>query len=340
MRGPAARITMTVLLLASLASAQSPPAPAPAPVDTAVVRLSWPGPAPRSVSVWPDEVLFGQEIVIVLDLAEELDTAVVDSLAVDAPWLEPVPASAAIDLPLPPATGPRQLARYRIYREGPWRVAWGDGAAGPVQMVSGRVDDPAQIEPVRDPRAIGGVPRWLLVTFAVGLLLACLGSAWWLWRRRQERIEPVYPRLPAPAWIAAAVALRRLEQERGLDRDSLDALAGILRRYVRGRFHLPAEEMTAPELRSAADRAGWAREVLTGFADLIAACDDARYAPDRIGSPVVHRGVGRALDLIEAVRIDPEYTPVSAGELVEARAAWSWLRERHPLESAGEVSRC
>ena len=105
---------------------------------------------------------------------EPLVTAIQPALEL-AFHVQPGPAVTDTE-PLPPPEGPRQLARFRIYREGLWRAAWGDGPAGPTLAVSGRVDDPGAIEPVRDPRAIGGIPRWLLVTVAILLLAGGLGG--------------------------------------------------------------------------------------------------------------------------------------------------------------------
>jgi hypothetical protein len=313
---------------------------APAPPDTAIARFSWPGQPPTALTVWPDEALFGQEILVVLDHADGARPTPVDSLRVDVPWLEPVGLTDDPgELPLPPPEGPRQLARFRIYREGPWRAAWGDGPAGPTLAVSGRVDDPGAIEPVRDPRAIGGIPRWLLVAVAILLLAAAVAVLLWRWRRRRRRPPVAHRQLAPPAWLEAAIALRGLEQQALLDRDHLDALAAIVRRYVHGRFFIAAEEMTAAEIRAAAGASGWRSDQVHGFADLLADCDDARYAPDLIGSVRLRECLQQALDLIDAVRIEPIWTPVAPGELAEAHAAWAFLRERYPaLEPEGRAA--
>ncbi|MBD3221857.1 hypothetical protein GF314_11510 [bacterium] len=341
-----ARAIAILMLLAAAAAGQAPPGGAampmpPAPPDTAVARFSWSGEPPRALTVWPDEALFGQEVIAILDHAPGASPPPVDSLRVDVPWLEPVAEAGAVgELPLPPPEGPRQYARYRIYREGPWRAAWDDREPGPVATVTGRVDDPRAIEPVRDPRPIGGVPLWVVILAAGVLTLLAIALLFRRWRRRRVALAIAHRQLAPPAWIEAAIRLRSLEQEALLDRDHLDAVARVLRRYLHGRFFIAAEEMTADEVRAAARRAGWAGETLDRFADLLAACDDARYAPDLIGSRRLRDCLATTLDLIEAVRIEPIWTPVPASELAEAKAAWSWLRERYPATAAARGVRC
>ncbi len=307
----------------------------PAPPDTAVARFSWPQDAGRAplLTLWPDTLAFGQDALVILDHGEGTVPLPLDSLRVDVPWLEPVPDGAvSVDPQLPPPEGPRQLARFRVYREGPWRAAWADGPSGRVQVVEGRVDDPAAVEPVRDPRAIGGIPEWLF-TALVGVAGPGAGGAaalWWRWRRHRHGWQPVHRTLPPPAWLDAALALRDLEQRSLLGREHLDGLAAVLRRFLQDRFFLAATEMTAPEVLAAARTAGWRQPVMSGFAELLAACDDARYAPDHVGSQEVYRAVQGSLDLMEAVRIQPVWTPVAPDRLADARAAWALLRQRYP----------
>jgi hypothetical protein len=330
-----ARVVLVVCVLAASAVAQMPAA---AP-DTAVVLLSWSDAdrAIAAVSLWPDSLIFGDEAVVILDLEPGAQELPPDSVQVDVPWLEPVLNGPDVDLVgLPVAAGLRQQIRYRVYREGPWRVAWGDGPPSAVQMVQGRVDDPAAVEPVRDPRVIGGLPRWVLALLvSLAVVLAVL-AAWWRLRRRRQRWSPAFPALAPPAWLETATALRALDQDALLGRERLDGLATVLRRYLEGRFFLEATEMTAPEIAAAARRAGRQAPVLAAFADLVGQCDDARYRPDHVGSQQVIEAMQRALDLIEEVRVQPRWTPVPADRVADAQAAWALLRQRYPAAERNE----
>jgi len=333
------RSILLLVLIVALPAAAQMPASAPAPPDTALATFSWASPAaaPSAITIWPSEAMFGQELVLILDHADGLQPQPLDSLRVDVPWIELLPAPVNPgDVPLPPSEGPRQMARLRIYREGPWLPRWQDGPEAAVQVVSGRVDDPAAVEPVRDPRGIGGLRPWVLILVAVLLLLGVAMLVWWRWRVRRHRWEPAHRRLEPPAWLVAAVALRDLDGQSLLAREYLDGLAGVLRRYLHGRFFIAAEEMTAPEILMASRRAGWRAGTIAGFAELLATCDDVRYAPDRVGSQDVQAALCRALDLIERVRILPVWTPVAPAELAAAKTAWEQLRQRCPASTSDE----
>ena len=240
---------------------------------------------------------------------------------------------------LPKWSGDRLVVPCRIYRVGPWRASWREGATTSVGMVTGRVANSEALVPVRDPRHPGGAPVWLLILAA----LAIGGVVIWLllrrWRRR-DRPQPTDRTLPLPAWLAAALALRDLER---IDpgRAYLDVLAGILRRFVSGRFLLNAEEMAAEEILDAAVRSGWPRPALRGFARLLVECDKARYAPSVVSATSCRDRVRESLDLIETARIQPTYSPVPERLRQDAAAAWQALRAAYPRqESVAGRSSC
>jgi len=331
----------SVLGLAAVAAAQTPaglPAASAAP-DTAVVRLRWTGTgtAPRVVAVIPDTVAFGGVVAIVLEDDGGTEGQAPAALQVEAPWLEPAPDAIVPELAnLPAPRGARTVAPYRVYRVGPWRPAGDDGRLGPVVQTIGRLTDSTALAPVRDPRAVAGVPRWLVI---LGGALALVALAGWLLRRRRRRRAGWAADLPLvpPAWIAAALALRDLDQAASgpvEGRRYLDQLAGIVRRYLLGRLLLPAEEMTAAELAEADRRGGWPPAQLRGFTRVVAACDEARYAPPAVSALQCRDRLAEVLDLIEAVRIMPVWSPVPAPLLADAEAAWRDLRARHPRRAA------
>jgi hypothetical protein len=150
------------------------------------------------------------------------------------------------------------------------------------------------------------------------------------WRGRRSCDWPSDRPLPAFAWVEAAPALNELASMSHVGADSgrafLDRLAGILRRYLAVRFQLPAEEMTPAEIAAAGEQAGWPPAALQGFVRLLQRCDDDRYAPDPVAAHRCRASLEEALDLIEAVRIQPRYTPVAAEATAVAEAAWRQLR--------------
>jgi len=332
-------LVVLLLLLAGGAGAQmSPMGAVPAPPDTAVAHFSWrdDGPEPRGLIVFPGQTQLGDVVVLVLDLPADGLPVVADSLQVDVDWLEPAPA-VQIELPedFPAPRGAWFLAPFRIYRLGPWRPAWGDDPPGPLLAVTGRLEGAGDLAPIRDPRALGGLPLWVLV-LAIGLaLLAGLLLLVRRWRGRDRVAGAADRPLPPPAWMPAAVALWSLEQTPGHDRAFLDSLAAILRRYLGGRYHLPAQEMTAGEISAAALRAGWPAVRLRSFAKLLATCDEARYAPAAVGGQRCRQDMQLVIDLIDDERVEPVWSPVSASARTDAAAAWQELRQRYPDAEAG-----
>lgn len=329
---------LVTLLLAAVASAQMPAPgvqapPTPVLPDTAVARFSWrgDGPVPRALAVSPGPARFGDVVTLMVDLPPGADMLPVDSLEVDVDWLEPASAAEASEpAGMSPATGLRLLAPFRVYRLGPWRPAWGDGPPGPVQGVAGRLEAGQSFVPVRDPRLLGGLPVWVLVLVGTLVLATLTLLVWWRLRGRPSRAEAADRPLPPPAWLQAAMDLWTLEESHGHDRAYLDALAAVLRRYLLGRFHLPAAEMTASEIAVAARRAGWPTARLGAFAGILAGCDEARYAPTDISAQQCRDGMRRLLDLIDAERVEPVWTFVPPASRAAAVKAWSRLRQRYP----------
>jgi hypothetical protein len=328
--------------------------------DTVAAKLGGPRgwPVPDAVSVWPAEPRFGEVAALLLDFPRDVRGFEADSLMTDADWLE-----IAVDVtrgpwwrrwlggdqavqrladgaPAPAAGAWRAVVPVRVYATGPAQVEWRGGPATGVFPVRGRLGATGETAEVRDPRGLG----WYAGRLAL-LVLALAGAiALWLWlRRRLRRGAPAADRLlPAPGWMAAAIALWRLDQEdlpaRGDGRVFLDRLAAILRAYLAARFYLPACESTAAELAAAIEGCGWPAAPLRDFVALIAAADGDRFAPGRIDSARCRVDLTRALVLISAVRIEPRYTPVPAALRVDAQAAWSGLCRRHLGESSGAVA--
>jgi len=126
------RPVLLASLLVSVALALTAAPPVASEPDTAVARLSWPGAAlaPSAIALWPDTLMFGGDALVIIDHEPGLQPLPLDSLLVDAPWLDLVPVGTDLAPPdLPAASGARLVARFRVYREGPWRVAGADGVS-------------------------------------------------------------------------------------------------------------------------------------------------------------------------------------------------------------------
>jgi len=317
-------------------------APAAAPPETLDVAIAAPpgSPAPRAITVVPGQSLLGEAVAVVLDFPAAAAIPAADSLSVGADWLErgPVPDRALAGLA--PAAGPRLVLGLRPYRLGPWRPAWPGGPTGPVHRVVGRLTDADGLVPVRDPRALGGLPRWLPWLLAAGLLGL---AAWILWSRLRGGRRPAdaWPPPPPPAWLQAARDLHALQTAGAHDRRFLDRLAVVVRRYVEGRYGLPASGMAAKDLARVAREAAWPATPLRGAAELLEACDRARYAPAAVDAVLCRDALAAAVRLVAATRIQASWTEIPPAEQAEADAAWRALCEAHGHALApGEVAPC
>lgn len=334
-------MTATVAAIASLSIFAPPQSIAFGASEPAVARFTWSAgqPPPKALYVAPTSIRFGDVLAVVIELEPGAAIPSADALRVDVDWL--VPASGVV-MPelgdLPPASGPRLVVPMHIYHLGAWRAAWGEAEPGEVMIVAGRLSGSESIMPVRDPRPVGGIPRW--VPWVLGLAAALAGGLLWRrrWLRRGSGLPLADRPLAPPAWLAAALQLQELDATPALGEQSgrafLDRLAHILRTYVQERYHLPALELTANELVLAGRAAGWPPEQIGAFRSLLDTCDRERYAPSAVTSASCRQFLGMTLDLIEDVRIEPVWSFVPPGLLAEATAAWRRLRTRYPRETA------
>jgi len=227
-----------------------------------------------------------------------------------------------------PATeGARLLLSVRAYTLGAVRIAAGDLSTLPL-VVMGKVQDPAETAPVRGPR-VWGLPLYIPLGIGLGLLLLA-ALVWWLWRRRR-RLDPL-PQwdVAVPAWLNAAVALEALLKNGSLDRGEtrrfLDDLAGIMRRFLAGRYRVPAAGATGRDLQRACLRLGHPVEDPRKFARLVDAVDTLRYGPEAATDHACRAVAGDFLVAMDAVRIVPRYTSVPPRRLLTAEQAWSRLQ--------------
>ncbi|MBN1995044.1 MAG: hypothetical protein JW953_20280 [Anaerolineae bacterium] len=166
----------------------------------------------------------------------------------------------------------------------------------PIQVTSVLTEDTA----LRDLKAQADLPvpplwPWILAGLWVAMLLAVLLTAggMWLYRRWQRRSVPVELGRPIPV-----IDLRPPEVIAHEELDRIEALnlpaqqrikehyilvANCLRRYIEGRYQIPALEQTTGELRFAFQRVNTPMREVSVFMRLLFESDlvkFARYLPD------------------------------------------------------------
>jgi len=316
---------VTLLLCAVQAGAQVG-APAVAPPDTADLILALPGDDHQPVlrSAGPDSVLFGEEISVVCALADPSGAAVLDSISCTTPWAEVTgrDRTAADEMTL----------RLRLTRAGPFRLGWADGPrTAEVFHVVGRLGQADQPAPLRDPRRLGWY--WWRLVLAV-LIAAGLLLLYRRWRRKVEGVDLYSDPLPPPAWMQTAIDLCRLHDgglaARGEGRAFLHELDVIFRRFLAGRYHVKAVEMTPEEILAALAERSYPTRLGRGVVDILDRCDLQRFSPGEVPTRACHESLREVFNVVAENRVMAVQTPVPAALDVEARRCWHRLDERGP----------
>ena len=322
----------------------APAVPAPAVIDTAVAVFEVPPEYPHAVTAHTvqDTVGFGDLFYLVLDFLPPTEGGLELSPADGADWLAPVPQKKAGLVrrllgknarPLPDLSGlpdidqqVRVVRSFRVYRTNPFRLQVGSYLS-PVIHVLGRIEATDQTAAIRAPRSVGWSLLMALVLLAILALI--LLYARWLWRRSSRRQELTDRPLPAPAWLSAAIELRDLLQggllARGDNRAFLDGLAGIIRRYVAGRYRIAAQDMTGREIMAAITKLGHRSAQPGVFARMIEALDRHRYDPEGCEVAWSREQAVLFFDQLAEVRIMPRFTEVPGQLQREGDLAWSGL---------------
>ncbi len=116
---------------------------------------------------------------------------------------------------------------------------------------------PSQDGDIRDIKAPWELPRdWKLIALiggGIALLLLLAGLGYYVWRKRQGKtLLPVKAEPVRPAHAIALEALQRLRESDLLATGKIKAyyveLSEIIRRYIEGRYFVPALEQTTGEL--------------------------------------------------------------------------------------------
>jgi len=339
-----------------------PGATAPAVLDTALAVLEFTAPdlPPATVHTIQDTVPFGGVFHVVLDYSESVAEPPEVRLASGDDWLPRIPADkpGLVDRILGRKNGPRPdlstlpesgdqnrvVHSFRVFRTAPFRLQAGSFLS-PVIQVLGQAEGTDEIAGIRAPRRVGWSPLVVLGLLLLLFLVLLLGR--WLWNRDRGNRDPADRDLSLPAWLTAAVELRELVQaghlNRGDCRPFLDGLAGITRRFVAGRYRIPAQDMTGGEIKAACAALGHRSARPGVLAGLIDVLDRRRYDPELSGPGWCRDQAVQVFEQISTVRIMPRFTEVPADLLRDGESAWAGLmRELSPgsgrVRSAGADS--
>jgi len=180
-----------------------------------------------------------------------------------------------------------------------------------------------EIADLKGPAAVAPnlTPVWL-AGFALALLLAVAGLAWWLNRRYAKHLAAVpaaddpFARIAPHEWAFAQ--LRKLLDEEG--RSSSDRfyerLAWILKRYLGGRYRVDLLELTSDEVRPGLEQAGTPPTALTRIAPVLGDCDAVKFANYRPSEAERKGIVERVYGIIDQTK--PLERPAEDDDLVGA----------------------
>lgn len=188
------------------------------------------------------------------------------------------------------------------------------------------VTDDAELQPIKD---IIEEPRNLLDFWWLFLLLAIgIGVYGYLqYRKRQTRVAPPPPP-PPPAHEVALGALTALEGKRLWQQEQTkeyySELTRILREYLKGRFHVPALEMTTRQTTNALDkRTDFDSARVQELSQLLQLSDLVKFAKARPAADLHPESLTRVKAFVEAtipVAITPEETVSTPSPLAPAAA--------------------
>jgi hypothetical protein len=174
-------------------------------------------------------------------------------------------------------------------------------------------EDPARLEiaDLKKPASVAADFRALRIALlALSGLLLLSGVLWWLARRFGPSLarapEPPDPfeRLEPHEW--AFRELQRLLAQRLHEDGRVDAfhseLAGIVKRYLGGRFRVDLMERTTSEVRESLDQAGVSGSTIDEAERLLAQCDAVKFAGVRPDASACRERVEEAYRLVDATR--------------------------------------
>lgn len=146
---------------------------------------------------------------------------------------------------------------------------------------------PSQDGDIRDIKSPWELPRdWKMIALVAGigaLVLVLAGLGYYYWRKRQGKSLLPAKREPArPAHEIALEALRRLRESdllaTGKIKEYYVALSEIVRRYIEGRYFVPALELTTGELMGNLQTVALETSAKERLRDLLESSDLVKFA--------------------------------------------------------------
>jgi hypothetical protein len=171
---------------------------------------------------------------------------------------------------------------------------------------------PSQAGDIRDIKAPLELPRAWKLIIIVGLIIAGVlllaGAIYYLWRRRQgkgllpERKEP-----ERPAHEVALEALRKLRESDLLATGQIklfySELSEIIRRYIEGRYFVPALELTTNELMDNLREVAMEIEARENLRELLDISDLVKFAKYQPAEEEHQRAMQLAESFVETTKI-------------------------------------
>ncbi|MDZ7292434.1 MAG: hypothetical protein ONB44_22135 [candidate division KSB1 bacterium] len=202
---------------------------------------------------------------------------------------------------------------------------------------------PSQAGDIRDIKMPWELPRdWkliiriALIVFGI-LLLAAIG--FYLWRRRKGKgLLPVRKEPERPAHEVALEALRKLRESdllaTGKIKQFYVELSEIVRRYIEGRYLVPALELTTSELMENLQQAGLAPDSREMLSELLEISDLVKFAKYEPSVEEHERAMQLAESFIEATKL----VIVAPAETGTEKAAATSSTNAEPITNLTEVS--
>lgn len=150
-------------------------------------------------------------------------------------------------------------------------------------------------------------PNWKVILLGVLGALAILALIRW-WRRRPRPVAEAVATGPVGVPNRALSVREQLDHlkasrliEAGRVRDFHGSLSAILRGFLGQRFDLPGRKLTSTEILAALDAKGLERQTYQAIADLLTACDLAKFAKVIPTTAEMDVRLGNAYRLVETL---------------------------------------